>query len=447
VELSISERWHHPAHAHGADCAHQQKDAPRHVGRMSLELGIGQAVAGVVATLWLALAAHHLSVRLFGELTLVLSLGSLVSSGTDLGIPLALTKLACDHEVLDRRAIYGAIRRRTTAGVAAAAVLVVLWANSGDATRWWLAALYGISVTVGPVTGSFLALLRGRAIGSVEAVYSVASKLALPALGLAALGAGLGLAGVLAAYVAVDAVSAAAVSRVAERRLHFSDTPDADQRRELALRATLPLAAAGLVGSVYERIDIFVVALVKGSSSVALYAAAYKLYDAVLMPARAVGSAAVAAAGSNVGENGRRTALRLATRAVAVTVPIAAAGALVAPFLLKKAFGSHYGGAGSAVEILMAAALPGAALTVVTPIALLSRRQAVMAWTAGGLVANVVGNFVLLPAMGVSGASLSFLITETALLAACVWYLPKKTTSLPERDVSSGPTPRPRQRP
>src|SRR5205807_4286471 len=140
----------HPAHAHRADCAHQQKDAPRHVGRMSLELGIGQAVAGVVATLWLALAAHHLSVRLFGELTLVLSLGSLVSSGTDLGIPLALTKLACDHEVLDRRAVYGAIRRRTTAGVGAAAVLVVLWANSGDATRWWLAALYGISVTVGP---------------------------------------------------------------------------------------------------------------------------------------------------------------------------------------------------------------------------------------------------------------------------------------------------------
>jgi len=425
VDLEISSRWHHPAHAHTPNCRHVQATAPRHVGRMSVELGVGQAVAGVIATAWLALAAHHLSVRLFGELTLILSLGSLVSSGTDLGIPLALTKLSCDHDVLDRGAIYGAIRRRTLAGLAGTAVLVVLWANAGDATRWWLAALYGISVTVGPVTGSFLALLRGQAIGSVEAVYSVLSKLALPALGIAALAAGLGLPGVLAAYAAVDAVSAAAVSRVAERRLHLSSTADADQRRELSLRATLPLAAAGIVGSLYERIDIFVVAVIKGSAFVALYAAAYKLYDAALMPARAVGSAAVAAAGRDVVGQGRRTAMRLATKAVAVTVPIAGAASLAAPLLLKKAFGNHYGNAGSAVVLLMAAAIPGAALSVITPIALLSRREAIMAWTGVGLVANVVGNVVLVPLMGVRGASLAFLITESMLLVACCWYLPR----------------------
>lgn len=396
---------------------------------MSVELGVGQAIAGVIATAWLALAAHHLSVKQFGELTLVLSLGSLVSSGTDLGIPLALTKLSCDHDVLDRPAVDAAIRRRAVAGLIAVGVLVALWANAGDAARWWLAALYGISVTAGPVTGSYLALLRGRAIGSVEGIYAVTSKVAVPALGLLALASGLGLAGVIGAYALVDAVSAAIVSRVAERRLQFTDTPDPLEEKQLSLRATLPLAAAGVVGSLYERIDIFVVALLKGSAFVALYAAAYKLYDAALMPAKAVGSAAVAAAGRDITGQGRRAAIRLATRAVGVTLPIALAASLAAPALLRKAFGDHYGGAGRAVTILMAAALPGAALTVITPIALLARRQVVMVGTGVGLVANVVGNVVLVPVMGVSGASLAFLITETGMLAVCAWCLPRPAAS------------------
>src|SRR5205814_4226935 len=170
-------------------------------------------------------------------------------------------------------------------------------------------------------------------IGSVEAGYEITSKLALPALGLGALAAGLGVGGVIVAYAAIDAGSALVVSNIAERRLRFSDAPDAEQRKELRLRSTLPLATAGIMGSAYERVDIWLVALLKGSASVGLYAAAYKLYDAVLMPARAVGSASVAAAGRDIAATGRRTAARLAARAVAATPPPAARAPWAAPRL------------------------------------------------------------------------------------------------------------------
>ena len=412
MDLEIPSRWHHPAHAHPPGCRHAVPAGGAHIGRMSVELGVGRAVGGVIATGWFALAAHHLSVRGFGELTLVLSLGALVSTGTDLGIPLALTKLSCDHDVLDRGAIELAVRRRLLAGLAATLVLVALWANTGGAARWWLGALYGISVTASPVTGSFLALLRGRAIGSVEAGY-----------GLGALAAGLGVGGVIVAYAAIDAGSALVVSNIAERRLRFSDAPDAEQRKELRLRSTLPLATAGIMGSAYERVDIWLVALLKGSASVGLYAAAYKLYDAVLMPARAVGSASVAAAGRDIATTGRRTAARLAARAVAATLPLAALGAWAAPRLLRAGFGNHYGTASNAVVLLMAATLPGAALAVVTPIALLCRRRMVVVATGAGLVANVVANLVLVPTIGVTGAALAFLLTETALVVAFAFAL------------------------
>ena len=116
MELNISERWHHPAHAHGGQCPHQAVPTGAHVGRMSAELAAGRALGGVIATAWFGIAAHALSVRQFGQLALVLSLGSLVSIGTDLGIPLALTKLSCDHDTLDRGAVMGAVRRRVRAG-------------------------------------------------------------------------------------------------------------------------------------------------------------------------------------------------------------------------------------------------------------------------------------------------------------------------------------------
>ena len=424
MELNISERWHHPAHAHGGQCPHQAVPTGAHVGRMSAELAAGRALGGVIVTAWFGIAAHALSVRQFGQLALVLSLGSLVSIGTDLGIPLALTKLSCDHDTLDRGAVMGAVRRRVRAGVVASALLVALWANAGDAARWWLAALYGISVTVTPVTGSFLALLRGRAVGSVEAGYEVASKLALPALALGALAAGLGVGGVLVAYAAVDVASSLVMAQIVRRRLRFSSQPDPEERQALRLRATLPLAAAGIVGSAYERIDIWLLALLKGSASVALYAAAYKLYDAVLLPAKAVGSSSVAAAGRDLAASGRSTARRLSLRAMAITVPIAVVASVVAPTLLRTAFGHQYGKAGNAVVLLMAAAVPGAGLAVVTPLLLLARHRLVVWCTTAGLVANVAANLALVPAVGVTGAALAFLITEAALLLVFWLALP-----------------------
>ena len=176
MDLEIGGRWHHPVNVfHGRD---RPAGAPAteaaHSGRMSAELGIARAVSGLIATAWLGIAAHQLTVYQFGQVTLVLSLGALVSIGTDLGIPLALSKVACDHAELDHDAVWRAVLTRVVAGLIAGIVLVALWANTGETERWWLAGLYSISVIVTPVGGSFLALLRGRAIGIVEAVYDVA---------------------------------------------------------------------------------------------------------------------------------------------------------------------------------------------------------------------------------------------------------------------------------
>jgi O-antigen/teichoic acid export membrane protein len=425
MDLELGARWHH------------QVRRPSGSGRMSAQLGVTRAAAGLLTTVWLAVVAHQLTVDQFGQVTLVLSLGSLVSIGTDLGIPLALSKVACDHDRIDSGAVRRAVLTRLVAGLVAGLVLIALWVNSAQADRWWMAGLYSISVAVTPLGGSFLALLRGRAIGIVEAAYNVVSKLALLVVGAATLAAGWKPSGVIAAFVLVDVVSSLALPVLVKPRLTLTPDPDPLQRAELRLRATLPLAAAGIIGSAYERVDIWLLAMLKGSGSVAIYVAAYKFYDTVLLPAMAMASAAVAAVGSDLAGNARPVARRLALRATAVAAPIALVVALLSPRLLRAAFGDHYGSASTAVNILMLASLPGAALSVITPIALLCRRDYIARLTLAGLAGNVIANLALVPAVGIKGAAMAFLITDVALLAAFYTALPTAAPAM------SGPAPAP----
>ena len=150
----------------------------------------------------------------FGQVTLVLSLGSLVSIGTDLGIPLALSKVACDHPELDHDAVWRAVLTRVIAGLIAGVVLVALWANTGQAERWWLAGLYSISVIVHP----------GRRLVPGDAAWTGDRRSSRPSItwcprspsspsGVATLAAGWRPSGVIGAFVLVDVVSSLAPAR------------------------------------------------------------------------------------------------------------------------------------------------------------------------------------------------------------------------------------------
>ena len=108
-----------------------------------------------------------------------------------------------------------------------------------------------------------------------------------------------------------------------------------------------------------------------------------------------------------------------------IALPIAVVISIASPVLLRAAFGHHYGSASSAVVILMVASLPGAALAAITPIALLCRRQLIVKWTVAGLVGNIVANIVLVPSIGIRGAAVAFLITDSILLVAFYATLPR----------------------
>ncbi len=433
MDFITGSRWEHPlqrlgAHdADGINHEHPHGDAKR----MSMELGAAQVVGGLVTVGWLAIAAHELTKAQVGDLTYIVTLGGLVGLGTDLGVPLALAKVSCDNDSLDRGAVYAAVARRVTAGWLAAILLIVLWSSGKHSAHWWLAAIYGVSVVVTTVTSTALAALRGRAIGVVEAGYQLASQAALAVLALLALQAGAGLYGVIIAYVVVDAIGAVAVPIVAGKYLQVNDTIAPEERQALALRATLPLVTAEVLGSAYERIDIALLGLLRGTAAVASYVVAYKLYDTVLLPAKAIAASAIAAAGRDILTDGRSVAKGLIRRTIMITVPLVIVVGVAAQTVLSAVFGKGYAKDGVTLVLLLLSALPGAVLVVITPIILLARRRLVVRWTAIGLVANIVANLVLVPLAGIRGAAISFLITETGLCAVFWWSLPNAKVPTP----------------
>jgi O-antigen/teichoic acid export membrane protein len=456
----FSHRWHHHALGHRHDGAGEPVDHSHDdLGRMGVVLSAGRAGGGLAALGWTVYAARRLQSD-WGQLSAVLSYAAVASIGTDLGIPLALTRLACRNPTLDRAAVEGAIRRRTAAGTIAALALILAWVNTKSAGgRWGLAALYGISVSVTPVTSSYLALLRGKANATVEAVYDVARQAALPALGIAAIETGLGIFGVLGAYVAVDAGSAAVIASLARRRLSFGAGPDPQEEAELRLRSTVPLSATTIVGSAYERVDSAMLAPLAGTAAIGIYRMISPIYGAVLMPARALGDTAAVGAGRTGGSASgatRATVAHFALRAAVITVPLAGLLAFVGPPVLPHVLGVkasvhnphpiNWARAATPLRILMVATVPSAALAVLTPVALMARRGRVFDLALGALGVNILLNLALVPrwgaGLGATGAALAFLATETAL-ASLLWAgLPggRRTATGAEPATASRPT-------
>jgi len=413
---------------------HKTASADADLGRLGLVLSIGRIVGGIAALGWTLYAARRLQGE-WGQLSTVLAFAAVASVGTDLGIPLALTQLACRHTTLDRHAVLMAMRRRAAAGSVAAIFLVVAWTtNSSAEGRWGLAALYGISVTINPLTSSFLALLRGRARGVIEACYEAGRQIAIPALGIVLINADFGVYGVLAAYVSIDVVSALIISVLARRQLGFTGTADAGERQELALRQTLPLSANGIVGNAYERVDSALLAPLAGPAAVGIYRMVTPLVGAVLMPAKAMGDAAAVGAGRADPAQLRAVASKFALKAVLFSAPLAVLLAVVGPILLprvlhppahsslKDAIDWH--DAAGPLRILMVTTVPTAVLAVLTPVAITANRRKVFKIALVALCLNALLNLALVPdwgaGLGASGAALAFFTTETVL--ACVFW-------------------------
>jgi O-antigen/teichoic acid export membrane protein len=372
----------------------------------------------------MVMAARLLDLGDFADLALVSALTAMAVQVADLGVGIQLPQaFAGPDRGLPVVAVRQAFRRRLIGSVAVVPLLALTFLTVAGNGSLAVVGGFAISTIATAVYGAGYVALRSADSYRVEAVLEPAGRLVVLALGGYLAVSGHGLAWIAWSYALADLAVLAVVTVVVSRmgRSSAGGPP---------LGPVTWLIAAGPIGMIYWRADIWVLAALAATREVALYGAAYRLLDAALLPALVVSQLFPAPFARC--EPGRRRALvdRWVGGAVAMMLPFAVAALAFGRPLLRLVFGEEFAGATTALRLLaLAAPLTAAAFLLTTTLATLDPR-AYIGVTAVAVVINVGANLLLIPSFGASGAA-AVTVASQAFLVSAQWMMVRRRLPSP----------------
>jgi len=250
----------------------------------------------------------------------------------------------------------------------------------------------------------------------------------------AIMGLGLGLPAAVAIYTVIGALNVGWLLWSMRHTVRFSATPDLPLLRRMlsfGVRSYVQVVTAHLL----LRIDVYMVQAFLGPAATAFYALALHFTELVLEVPQAIGLVLYPKLAALPEAEVHRLTAQTCRRTLMVTVPAAAALALLGPWVIRAWYGEPFAPAG--------APLPWAAVGVamMSIFVIITRnftsRQKQRVNTAAGLlalVANVGLNLYLIPAYGIVGAAMA---TAIAYSGACVILVAafQRESGLPLRSV------------
>ena len=401
------------------------------VGR-AIGLSFGRGVASVLSAAWVILIARRLTLDEFGEVTVALSLIIILTSLSDVGLQFILAKDVVETGRIRRSVLDSVIARRMVLATISAVVLVVLYEVATRDRNLAAPVLFGLSVIGGGLYNPTITGYRATGNISLEIISEVGSRaVVLVGGGLWVLAGG----GIIAVAVAYSGIGLAVglVDYVYVRGKSSAEVID-HPLPNLSLRAAAPFALANTVGAVYQRIDNYLVALLRGATAAGLYGASYRFQDLNIILPAALGQLVLSEAAGKEPRTRLSTGKRVAAQSVLLALIPSIAFSVFAQPLLVFLFGSRYAVAAPIVIVLMLSTLPGAAAIAFQGLAGVTDPRPFAAATAGSLLLNVVANLILIPPLAGLGAAIANVISQTFLAIAYYWVLWHRTREL----VASG---------
>ena len=378
--------------------------------RSTAVLGGGRLVAAAISALWLVVAARRLSVGAFGDLAVLLAIGSVVAVMSDLGYPFLLSHEVSRSGRIGPATLRFVMRQRLRIGVLAAAAGAGAYLLVASDRQPLVVVLLAVSLVSTVVYSSISAALRGLHIFSFEASNEVLSRGAVLIVGWALLAAGGGLVAAVGVYAAADFGSMVVLTAIARR--HVTPGDDGIDVERLRFRHNRHLTAGRSLAVLYARADTWMMALLRGASDAALYGVPYRLLDGLLLVPRSIGAVAVPHLARKESRRSVKTIIVVSAGLAAVfSLPIA----IFAGPLITTLFGHRYASSASTLSLLAASAIPGAAVMAALPVVGLRRPRPVARLLAAVLVVNVGLNLVAIPRYGPAGAAAVNLTTQLVL--------------------------------
>ncbi|HEV8306493.1 MAG TPA: flippase [Methylomirabilota bacterium] len=198
------------------------------------------------------------------------------------------------------------------------------------------------------------------------------------------------------------------------------------------LRQAIPFGLLMVGFALYYRIDMVMLEWLRGPREVGLYAAAYRFLDAMVVLAASLGGPFFPRLSKLVKghEPEARALLENAWRPLlALGLPLSLGTFLLADDLTRALFGADFALAGGLLRVLIWGTLPLFWINVANHALIAADRVWALAGVYGaGLLANVVGNLILIPRWGAWGASIATLACEWLTLALVVRLIQRRFT-------------------
>jgi O-antigen/teichoic acid export membrane protein len=386
--------------------------AAQAVGKAAV-LGIG--LASVVVT------TRYLGAADYGKVALAFAFIQMLGVLADVGLLTVVVREISRDPAQTDRLVGNALLLRlalslVTLVLAALASLLMPW----DENVRVALLIAGVPFVLGLVNSALVAVFQARLRMDRAAVSDVVGRAAsfVALVVVVTLDAGFyAVVGTAAVGAAVTLVVTWALVR---REAHPAPRAERSVWRSLLVTA-LPIGAALAVSEVFFRLDTLLVSAFRSYHEVGLYSLSYRIVELIAILPAIVMTSVFPLLSRYVHESRERAARTIDAAGdlfVAVGVPIAAGGLIVAPELVRAIGGDEFAGAADALRILLFAV----ALAFVSGLfghSLIAggRQGSALRLGLGALGFNLVLNLIAIPAWGIEGAAAVAVASEVLLVA------------------------------
>ncbi len=255
-------------------------------------------------------------------------------------------------------------------------------------------------------------------------------------LGIFVLVLGMGIVGLAATSVVINLVTLS-ILLVLCARFFFRPRIEPDPTlRGFMLREGWPLMLNHLLATIFFRVDVVLLEVIRGNTAVGWYSTAYKWLDALnVIPAfLTLGIFPSMSRQAQEDPPALRRSYHLTVKLLAMTaLPVAVATTFLADVLVGVLGGSAYLPDGAVALRLMIWSIPIGWINSVTNYVLiaLDRQRPLTRAFVVGVGFNLAANLAFMPAYGYRAAAIITIFSELVLLAAFYWLLRKALAPVP----------------
>lgn len=389
----------------------------RRFANNSLMIIISHIANKAIAVVFIAFLARYLGIGGFGQYTFVFAFISFFSVIASFGMQgLLIREISRQKEETSQLMLNGLCIKAIMVLVSwTLLILITPFLNKPEPVNWAI-LIIGITLLPTAVVDTAKAVFFAHEIMAYGTIIDVIFRVVLLVSGLLVIIWDLGfisliLCSVLAS-IAVLPLTFTLIRRITEQ---LSLCFNRDIVRRLFVQAC-PFALTGIFVSIYYRVDVVMLSMMKGDESVGIYGAAYMLSESVLFISAAVSSAVfpIFSRLSKDQEAGFRFAYEKTFKLLLLLgLPIAMGTTVVSRQIIELVYGGRFEDSVRVLQVLIWAAPAIFLNSLLGNVLYASGKQSVAAVTSGLKIGvNVMLNLLLIPDYNYLGAGIATVATE-----------------------------------